>query len=1419
MIKISDLVEKSVIEQLKALDEELKLLTNTYTNTARELAKGLDFSVKGLDDLERMQKLYADKSKDAAETQRKINDVMTRQNEIVANTTNTISRQLMEQERVNKTQRQAYTEYDRVKKLLEDYNGTYDDHLKRLSSLNNQLSANSKQQKENEKALKTGAISLAEYNEKQIELIAQHRSLTQEKRSLQQIMTAEEKAMQTADGSYVQMNNTLELLKKAYKDLSAEATQSAIGREMEEAIQGLDAHLKDVAADMGEFQRNVGNYAIAGQKGVVTTESVVAAMEREAVTTQDVIDQTKILEEAKLMLNQSDANYQNTLDAINAKLEENKQKLTDVSDILGKEANTAAEAEVQNKRLQEALKHIDVTSDGAKAKIAELKAQIERNNETIKQATGDNEKYADSLLGIIGVNTNLGSSFRELGQSGNFIAGVTTKAKALVQTLWGLATNPWMLAFLGIAGVAATVKWWYDFNKGMIEASRLTENFTGLAGKSADAVTVRVQTLADNMGKGYKETMEATNTLVQQFGISWEEATDLMQDGIVAGANMGDNLVNNISRFAPALRDAGVSADEFVAILSETRNGIFSEEGVNDIVKGGTRLRAMTKNVAEALDAVSISSEQMQKDLAEGNITMLEAVQQVAGKLKELPENSQEAGKLMKEVFGRTAAQGGTLLIQSIADVNTNLDEQKAKMGELGEINEKQMNAQRRLNEVLTSVFKMSGTSFEKMTTQAKTFVTQALTKIIEGCVDVVNWFIEIYNNSIVVRAGVSSIVSSFKNLWEVAKLVFNLVIDSFKNTGKILEGIFTLNWSKVKEGWTNGLKSIGKNVETTMKNIASNAADAFNSTLNGKLDKVSLKAADITGEGAKPRPNTNGGGSNGGGNDDGDDDKKKKAREKAAKEELKLLQELEASKISMMADGHEKELAMIRLNYKKRLDAIKGNGETENALRLQLAIECQKEIAECELKYQTELAKINLENKLAFVRKGSKEELDLKLAQIEMSRAAELEAAEQTGADVALINKKFDQERIKLEEEYAGNIATLIQARYASEQKERDNDYIMQVASIQNRYAAELEAAKNNASERERIEKEMDDALFELDVQYAKSSGEASIKMLEDILKLENLSAEERLKFEQELAAAKARLFADEADANAESVRRQISDDERLKEKRLANLQKWASVASDAIGAITDLANSMFNNQIAQIEALQEANQEAGDEEIERINELVENNVITQEEGEARKQAAEAETAAKNKQLEEEKAALQMKAAKYQKAADLAQAGINTALAITNALITSPFPLGLAMAAIAAAMGAVQIATIVSTPLPKYAHGTSRHPGGPAIVGDGGRPEVVRFDGQTWLTPDRPTIVDIPEGAEVIPSIEKFMAESTTPLMPIDKPERPVIVNNDYSKLERGLNNITIIMKNQARQNRRDMNKIRYEAYKNSKV
>lgn len=1383
-VKITDLVSQETIDKIKELNTELQNALATYTSVARDLAKGLEIPVKGLEDLDKIQSLLTQKTKEATDAQQKLTNAATEQKKVIADTTNTISRELMERERRNKLIREEYADGEKVKDMVETVTETYGRQTQMLAKLDLQIKANKMSQNDLEKSYKAGAISEEAYLQKQGELLAKGRALSVEKGNLSNLMKMEEKLNYDNVGSYNSLSHQLEVLKKTYKELGEDQRGTEFGQEMERSIQDLDAHLKDMAADMGEFQRNVGNYAIAGQNGIVSTESLTAAMQQEAHTTQDLVDQTKILEEGRMMLDKNDSNYEQTLTALNAKLEENKRKLTDVSDIIGKEATSVAEAETQNKRLTEAIKQMDLKSDGAKERLEQMRAQIERNKNTIGETTGQNEKFADSMLSIIGVNANLGSSLQSLGSGGNFLDGLHSKTKAFGATLMGLLANPWVLAFLGIAGVAAGFKWWYDYNKGLEEASRQTENFTGATGQAADKVTADMQAIADRTGKGYTETISAANVLVQQFGLSWEEANEKMKDGLQAGADMGGNMIANIERFGPALRDAGVSADEFMAILAETRNGIFTEDGISSIMKAGARLKAMTNQTEASLEAVGISAKKMQSDLESGNISMLEAVQQVSARLKELPENSQEAGNIIKNVFGRTASEGGSLLLQSIADINTNLDEQKDKMGELGRINREQMEAQQKLNETLNAVFKMSGTSFEQMTTKAKTYVAQGLTAIIKGCVDIANWFIRMYNNSMVFRGACNAIGTAFNNVWEVAKMVFGNIVDIFKSTGTMLEGVFTLDWEKVKSGWTDGMNALKGNVETMVKNMASNTADAWNNTLNDNVQELS---STLMSDSTTNTSNGNGERNTSTSTSSASvvDESSTKEAGKAAQEQLKILLQLEEATIQAMKDSHDKQIALIKMKYKKQIEAIKGGSEEEQALRIQLVGQMESEIADYEKRYQSELTKTNLENRLAVVEEGSEEELDIRMKMLEDARDKEIEEAEKTGADVALIEQKYAKERENLLADFAAKRASDIQEEYATEQVARDAEYSDAVNALRKRYAEELSLAGGNASKREQLQEDLEKNLFTLSSKYSEDTAQATIDMIERILELENMSAEDRLKWEKQLSEAKIELSNKVTDNAVENAEKQRDADDKLKEKRKANARSWLETASEACSAINDLVSAIYDGQIDKLDEQIEANEEAGEAEQERISDLVEQNVITEEEGEARKRAAEAQTAKKNEELEKKKQQLQYKQAIWDKANSVAQIGINTAMAIMQTAASLGYPAAIPFVAIAAAMGAIQLATVLATPIPKYALGTPSHDGGPAVVGDGGRQEVVMYKGNAWLTPDTPTLVDLPRGASVIPSVEKFEQTHADGAMLQEIGKTPVIVNNDYHRLE----------------------------------
>lgn len=240
---------------------------------------------------------------------------------------------------------------------------------------------------------------------------------------------------------------------------------------------------------------------------------------------------------------------------------------------------------------------------------------------------------------------------------------------------------------------------------------------------------------------------------------------------------------------------------------------------------------------------------------------------------------------------------------------------------------------------------------------------------------------------------------------------------------------------------------------------------------------------------------------------------------------------------------------------------------------------------------------------------------------------------------------------------------------------------------------------------------------------------------------------------------------------------------------------EEWASeitsILGDIFGQLTDIVNTYYDNIFAKIDREREANERASEEAISNLERQYKQGIINEEEYEARKRYQEELTAQKEEELRKKELEAKQKQAKWEKSMAIAQAGIDTAAAIVGAL-KNVFPLSVILAALYAGLGAAQIAVISSTPLPTYAKGTDFHKGGLAIVGDGGKNEVVLTDRGAFITPDTPTVMEIPRGARVLPDVSMLNHEdvhwSQKPFvggLSYDEHGEPIIIN-DYSRLEK---------------------------------
>lgn len=459
--------------------------------------------------------------------------------------------------------------------------------------------------------------------------------------------------------------------------------------------------------------------------------------------------------------------------------------------------------------------------------------------------------------------SNFANTVVNLGQT---VKGIIPNIKAFGSTLLGLATNPVFLGLAGVAGAGMAFKWWFDYNKGLMEATRLTKEFTGYTGEALETMRNSIAATADTMGKDFNDVLATADNLMANYHLSGEEAMKVINDGFASGADLSGDMLNKIQQYAPTFHDAGISADQMVAIIQQTRSGIFSDKGLDIIDMASKKIREMSSGTASSLDAIGISSKQVQQDLANGTKSTFDVIQEVSTKMKNFGADSQQVGDVLKNVFGKQGAQAGIQLIEQLDTMTTDIEEVKKQTGEWGETQLENIKLHKELNSYLSSMFDMSQHGFEEMIEKGKMFGTKILIQIMKGLFNTINYFIDWYNESLLLRGIINALGTSFRLMWNAIKLVCNLGIDAFKRMGfaakgmlDILEGIVTFDLSKAQKGFkeifdiSGTIKEAWHDIKNAGIEIGNSFADGFENTVNGRLNH--LKLANLDGGATSSEP------------------------------------------------------------------------------------------------------------------------------------------------------------------------------------------------------------------------------------------------------------------------------------------------------------------------------------------------------------------------------------------------------------------------------------------------------------------------------------------------------------------------------------------------------------------------------------
>lgn len=370
----------------------------------------------------------------------------------------------------------------------------------------------------------------------------------------------------------------------------------------------------------------------------------------------------------------------------------------------------------KGKRLEDKINGVTKALKGAEEETGRYYRNVGNYDNAIKEAIGLNSDFAKTLF--------------EIAEGGT---GATTKIKAFGKTLLSLIKSPSFMAVAGIVGVGSAFKWWYDYNAGLVEATRLTKQLTGLSGNELKQFRNEVQAISDTFGKDFRETLNTANALTRQFGISTDEAVSLLKEGLISGADVSGEFLQNVREYSTFFKEAGLNADEFIAIVSQTnKDGLFSDKGIDAIKEATIRLREMTTATSTALENIGLDSKQVQKDLVSGSKTIFDVIREISARLGELPENSAAVGAAIADIFGSPGEDAGLQYLKTLKDIDTSMQTVIKSSGELGELQRARIDSEIELQNAISEFADITGGTFEALQSKIKTGWNATMTDIVK---------------------------------------------------------------------------------------------------------------------------------------------------------------------------------------------------------------------------------------------------------------------------------------------------------------------------------------------------------------------------------------------------------------------------------------------------------------------------------------------------------------------------------------------------------------------------------------------------------------------------------------------------------------------------------------------------------------
>lgn len=299
-------------------------------------------------------------------------------------------------------------------------------------------------------------------------------------------------------------------------------------------------------------------------------------------------------------------------------------------------------------------------------------------NDKFDDAMSDSIKSVGGLVAAIGgIGAAVIASGTQAEQAANQVAAATGLTGDALKEVQDISQNVYKDNFGGSMEDAA-------------DAVAVTYQQTKLVGDELQTAAENAMLLDDTFGYDVNESIRTAKALADNFGISIEEAYNLMAQGAQKGLDKNGDMLDTLNEYAVHYSQLGYTVEDFFGSLENgAASGAFSIDKIGDTMKEfGIRVKDTSTSTQEAFQLLGYTGDSiadMQAKFAAGGESAREATSELLGQLQNV-EDDVTRNQIGVDLFGTMWEDLGEEAVYSLLNTQTEISNTTDALGQLNDV-------------------------------------------------------------------------------------------------------------------------------------------------------------------------------------------------------------------------------------------------------------------------------------------------------------------------------------------------------------------------------------------------------------------------------------------------------------------------------------------------------------------------------------------------------------------------------------------------------------------------------------------------------------------------------------------------------------------------------------------------------------